>query len=96
MRLPWCTIVAFIGLGHMGGPMCARLRRRGLRRDRLRPAPGGRRGAVAAGASAAASVADCADPDVLITMLPGPAQVEAVLPGEAGRSRRCAGRPGST
>lgn len=77
--------VGFIGLGNMGGPMCGHLVAAGYEvtaydidasaLERLR----------AAGARAAGSAADCArDADVLITMLPGPPQVEQVLLGEGG------------
>jgi 3-hydroxyisobutyrate dehydrogenase len=79
------TNVAFIGLGHMGGPMCARVAGAGFRVTAYDLRPEAVRAAVAAGAEAARTVAGCAQgADVLITMLPGPAQVEAVLTGEDG------------
>ena len=76
------TRVGFIGLGHMGGPMCERVARAGfevsafdLRREAVDDA-------VAAGAAPAASAADCAaTADVLVTMLPAPPHVEDVLLG---------------
>lgn len=74
--------VGFIGLGNMGAPMCDQVVRAGfdvtafdLRADALA-------GAREQGAAIAASAAGCAAAaDVLITMLPGPDQVEDVLLG---------------
>lgn len=74
--------VGFIGLGNMGAPMCAQVLRAGfdvtafdLRADALAAARG-------QGVATAASAAECATAaDVLITMLPGPAQVADVLLG---------------
>jgi 3-hydroxyisobutyrate dehydrogenase len=77
--------VGFCGLGHMGGPMSRRLAEAGfdLRVFDLDPdrgAPAVERGAVRVpSASAAASTAD-----VLITMLPTPAAVDAVMLGRGG------------
>jgi len=79
------TRVGFIGLGHMGAPMCAQVLRAGfavtafdLRADALTVAR-------ASGATIAGSAAECASgAEVLITMLPGPAEVEAVLLGAGG------------
>ncbi len=77
--------IAFIGLGHMGGPMSRRLAEAGLDvtvfdLDATRAASALERGArLAASASAAASEAD-----VLITMLPTPAAVEEVMLGRGG------------
>jgi 3-hydroxyisobutyrate dehydrogenase len=74
--------VAFIGLGHMGGPMSARLAEAGIDLtvfdlDPARAAPALERHArLAATAPAAARGAD-----VLITMLPTPAAVEEVMLG---------------
>ena len=78
------TAIGFIGLGTMGGPMCARLaaaahsvRAFDLSTDALDAA-------VAAGADAAISAVDAATgADVLFTSLPAPADVEAVMaPGD--------------
>jgi 3-hydroxyisobutyrate dehydrogenase len=77
--------VGFVGLGHMGGPMCARVAACGmpvrafdLRHEAIEAA-------VAKGATPATSAADCArSADVLVTMLPAPAHVEDVLLGEGG------------
>jgi 3-hydroxyisobutyrate dehydrogenase len=72
--------IAFVGLGHMGGPMAANLLRAGfsltvhdLRRESAAEH-------LDLGARWADSVAAAtADADVLITMLPGPRQVTAVM-----------------
>jgi len=75
--------VAFIGLGHMGGPMSRRLAEAGLDLtvsdlDAARAAPALERGArLARSATEAASAAD-----ILITMLPTPAAVEEVMLGD--------------
>ena len=77
--------VGFIGLGNMGGPMCTHLVDAGFdvtafdlddaALERLR----------GAGAHAARSGVECAsDAEALITMLPGPSQVEQVLLGKDG------------
>ncbi len=79
------TRVAFVGLGHMGAPMCERVVRGGfevsafdLRREALDAA-------VVAGAAPAASAAECAaTAEVLVTMLPAPPHVEDVLLGSGG------------
>lgn len=74
--------VAFVGLGHMGGAMCARVAGAGFRVRAFDLRTELVADAVAAGAEGATSLADCAaGADVLVTMLPGPAQVEAVLLG---------------
>jgi 3-hydroxyisobutyrate dehydrogenase len=77
--------VGFVGIGRMGLPMCLNLLAAGYRvtvHDRLgeRAALPVARGAVEVGS--AREVA--ARVDVLITMLPGPAEVEAVMGGPAG------------
>jgi len=74
------TTLGFVGLGNMGGPMCLRLLEAGfavvafdLRAEALGPV-------TAAGATAAASAADCASQaDVLLTSLPRPDHVESVM-----------------
>jgi 3-hydroxyisobutyrate dehydrogenase len=72
--------IGFIGLGHMGGPMALNLLRAGHRvvvHDVRREAA---REHLDLGATWAGTVAECAGAaDVLITMLPGPRQVSAVL-----------------
>lgn len=77
--------VGFVGLGRVGLPMCLNLLAAGYRvtaydRRRDRAALAVAHGAVEAGSApeVAASV------NVLITMLPGPAEVEAVMGGPAG------------
>jgi 3-hydroxyisobutyrate dehydrogenase len=77
--------VGFVGLGHMGAPMCRNILAAGhdlvvhdLRREAADAL-------VADGAAWAASPREAArDRDVAITMLPGPRQVEEVLLGPAG------------
>jgi 3-hydroxyisobutyrate dehydrogenase len=79
------TRVAFVGVGNMGGPMCARVVQGGfavrafdVRREALDAA-------VAAGAERGDSAAGCAAAaDVLVTMLPSPPHVEDVLLGSGG------------
>jgi 3-hydroxyisobutyrate dehydrogenase len=79
------TRVAFIGLGHMGGPMCRNLIAAGFPVTAYDLDPQSLARCAAAGARAAAGVAECvADAEVLVTSLPGPTQVEAVLCGENG------------
>ena len=78
-------VVGFIGLGRMGAPMALSLRRAGfdvvafdVRAEAVEPL-------VEAGAIAAESVPNtAAQCDVLVTMLPGPPQVEAVMAGRGG------------
>lgn len=74
--------VGFVGLGHMGGPMSLNLIRAGHRlvvHDLSRAAADQH---VALGARWAGTPAEAAaGVDVLITMLPGPRQVEAVMLG---------------
>ena len=72
--------IGFIGLGHMGGHMCANLLTAGHRLvvNDMNPEAGARH--VKLGARWADSVEElAADCDVVITMLPGPPQVESVL-----------------
>jgi 3-hydroxyisobutyrate dehydrogenase len=79
------TRVGFIGLGNMGGPMCGHLVRAGFSVTAFDVNNGALERAAGAGARAAGSVAECAGgAEVLITMLPAPPQVEAVLLGEGG------------
>ncbi len=72
--------IGFIGLGHMGGPMAANLLRAGhtVTVHDVRGEAAAEH--LAAGATWADTPAGCATAcDVLVTMLPGPSQVEAVL-----------------
>ena len=77
--------VGFIGLGHMGGPMCANLARAGFDVSAYDLDPDALARAADAGARPAASVRECARGiEALITMLPAPPQVESVLLGDDG------------
>jgi 3-hydroxyisobutyrate dehydrogenase len=77
------TRVAFIGLGHMGSHMCRHVVDSGYQVSAYDLDRAAVRRAVQAGARGAASLSDCLEgADVLITSLPGPPQVDAVL-GEA-------------
>jgi 3-hydroxyisobutyrate dehydrogenase len=77
--------VGFIGLGNMGGPMCGHLIKAGFELSAFDLDDAALERARAAGARAASSAADCADGvEALITMLPAPPQVDAVLLGEGG------------
>jgi 3-hydroxyisobutyrate dehydrogenase len=77
------TRVAFIGLGHMGSHMCRNLVTAGFSVSAFDLIPAALETAERDGARAASSITDCVrDAEVLVTSLPGPPQVEAVL-GEA-------------
>ena len=86
--------IGFIGLGNMGRPMASNLARKGfpLVVFDIDPAPMGQLEALGARAVAsAAAVAD--DSDLVVTMLPNSASVDAVLLGTGGVLQRL--RPGS-
>src|SRR3954454_12968852 len=78
-------VLGFIGLGRMGGPMCDRLLDAGysvtvydLRSESLE-------GPVAKGANAVGSPAEVTvASDVVITIVPDPPAVEAIMDGEVG------------
>jgi 3-hydroxyisobutyrate dehydrogenase len=75
--------VAFVGLGHMGSHMCRHVCGAGFDVTAFDLDADAVRAASATGARAAGSLAACvADAEILVTSLPGPPQVEAVL-GEA-------------
>lgn len=77
--------IAFIGVGHMGGPMAANLVQAGHAVRAFDLSTELLEAAVAAGASAAANAADAADgADVVVTSLPGGAAVLGVFMGEQG------------
>ena len=77
--------VGFIGLGNMGRPMCLRLLQDGLRVVAHDIDPAAIEEVVAHGALAAGSARRCAgQADVLLTSLPAPRHVEAVMAGEDG------------
>jgi 3-hydroxyisobutyrate dehydrogenase len=77
--------VAFIGLGHMGSHMCRHVIEGGFTVTAFDLDPDAVAAAAQCGARAGAGVADCvAGADVLVTSLPGPAQVHSVLCGPDG------------
>ncbi|MGY0236787.1 3-hydroxyisobutyrate dehydrogenase [Longispora urticae] len=82
------TVVAFLGLGNMGGPMAANLVRAGHTVHGYDPAPAALDTATAAGVLAAASAVEAtASADVVVTMLPSGGHLldcyAAVIPGLA-------------
>ena len=77
------AVIAFIGLGNMGGPMAARLVAAGHRVRGLDTQPAALDALRAAGGEAAVSLGDAvADADTVVTMLPAGEHVRSVL-GEA-------------
>ena len=77
--------VGFIGLGHMGAPMSRNVLAAGHELVVHDVRPDAAAGLLAAGASWAGSPREAgADREVVITMLPGPLQVEEVLLGPGG------------
>jgi 3-hydroxyisobutyrate dehydrogenase len=77
--------VGFIGLGHMGAPMSRNVLAAGHDLVVHDVRPDAAAGLLEAGASWAGSPREAgADRDVVITMLPGPGQVEEVLLGPGG------------
>lgn len=79
------TRVAFIGLGHMGGHMCRNVIAAGFAVSAFDLDQDAVARAAADGARPAHSVAECVrDAEILLTSLPGPPQVQAVLCGDAG------------
>ncbi|MDE2281688.1 MAG: NAD(P)-dependent oxidoreductase [Actinomycetales bacterium] len=77
--------VGFIGLGHMGGAMASNIRAAGYELVAYDVADAAVEPLVAAGATRAASPAALAESvDVVVTMLPGPLQVRAVMTGPDG------------
>jgi 4-hydroxybutyrate dehydrogenase/sulfolactaldehyde 3-reductase len=88
------STIGFIGLGRMGRPMASNLCRKGSRPVVFDIDPVPVRALEALGARAAASVAEvAAESDIVFTMLPATADVEAVVGGAGGLIAR--GRPGS-
>ncbi|GAA4810015.1 3-hydroxyisobutyrate dehydrogenase [Tomitella cavernea] len=70
------STIAFLGLGHMGGPMAANLVKAGHTVRGFDPAPATQEAATAAGVTVAAAAADAvAGADTVITMLPNGALV---------------------
>jgi 3-hydroxyisobutyrate dehydrogenase-like beta-hydroxyacid dehydrogenase len=80
------TVVGFVGLGHMGGPMCRNIAgKSGAEVVAYDLDPAAVAGCVEVGAAAAGSVGELAErADVLFTSLPGPVQMEAVALGPGG------------
>ncbi len=77
--------VGFIGLGNMGGPMCAHLVRAGFDVTAFDLSSDALDRVVGDGARRAASATECTrGAQALITMLPAPPHVESVLLGEGG------------
>src|SRR5690606_26205155 len=91
-------VVGFVGLGRMGAPMAANVARAGFPLVVHDRRPEAAEPLVAAGARWAADAAGCAAAaDVLVTMLPTPADVREVLLGTAGAGGAAGAlRPGST
>ena len=79
------TRVAFVGLGHMGGHMCRHVAQAGFDVTAYDLSPEAVQRAVADGARPAASLAAAVrEAEILVTSLPGPAQVDEVLAGTTG------------
>jgi 3-hydroxyisobutyrate dehydrogenase len=79
------TRVSFIGLGHIGGHMCRHVVQAGFDVIAYDLNPDAVAQAAAAGARPAASPGGCVrDAEILVTSLPGPAQVDDVLCGADG------------
>ena len=77
--------IAFIGLGHMGGPMAANLVKAGYLVRVFDLVPSALEAAVAAGAVSAASAVDAVKgAQVVISMLPASRHVEGVYLGDNG------------
>jgi 3-hydroxyisobutyrate dehydrogenase len=83
--------IAFIGLGHMGGPMARNLLKAGHRLMVYDLVASQVEAAVSAGAKAAGSIGECvAACEIVITMLPSSPHVRSVYLGEAGVLARVA------
>ncbi len=77
--------VAFVGLGNMGSHMCRHVAAAGFAVSAFDLDEVAVARAASHGARAASSLADCvAGAEILVTSLPGPAQVDAVLCGSGG------------
>lgn len=77
--------IAFIGLGHMGGPMAANLLKAGHALRVFDLVPAAVEAAIAAGAKAAGSAAEAvADAEAVISMLPASPHVESLYLGADG------------
>ena len=81
--------VGFVGLGIMGMPMARNLMRAGYELIVFNRSPGKAREVAREGAGVAGSVGEVAEEsDAIITMLPGPPEVEAVVAGEGSLLQR--------
>lgn len=79
------TRAGFIGLGRMGLPMAGHIARAGLPVVGFDRQPEAMRRATEAGIDTAATPAElAAASDIVVTMLPGPPEIEAVMLGEDG------------
>src|SRR5438105_2612332 len=79
------TKIAFIGLGHMGGPMAANLVKAGVRTAGFDPVNAALDAFAQKGGTACASIIEATkDADAVITMLPSGKEVREVYLGEGG------------
>lgn len=86
--------IGFVGLGHMGGPMCANLLAAGHAVRAFDIVQANVERAVAKGAVKATSVADCiAGVEAVVTMLPSSPHVRSVYLGDSGVIRHA--KPGT-
>jgi 3-hydroxyisobutyrate dehydrogenase len=77
--------IAFIGLGNMGGPMALNLLKAGFALTVFDLSPTALQSAQAAGAKVAATAAEAAaNADIVVSMLPASAHVEALYLGSGG------------
>ena len=82
--------IGFIGTGTMGQPMLANLVKKGFQVIAWDVVPAALDAAARLGAAQAGSIREtAAEADVVITMLPSSANVEAAYLGEGGIDRRC-------
>ncbi|GAB2553235.1 3-hydroxyisobutyrate dehydrogenase [Leucobacter ruminantium] len=90
------TTIAFIGLGHMGGPMAVNLTRAGFDVTAFDLAPAAREAAGASGIRVAPSASAAArEADVVLTMLPAGRHLIAAYSGDSGDGLLAAARPGT-
>ena len=82
--------VQFVGLGHMGLPMAANLRKAGHRVTGLDVAPRARDAFAALGGHVGTSLAEAEGAEAIVTMLPAGEHVRAAYLGEAGILRAAA------
>ena len=75
------SVIGFIGLGHMGGPMAANLAKAGHTVLGFDLAPEALAAATAAGVTVVAAAKDAAKADVVVTMLPSGRHVLGLYEG---------------